>query len=181
VDNPIKKDDLDLFRKAVGPVKPLAQNTVFPQGRRPRPSARQTRLDEQRVLREIMQGVIDIAELETGDELLFVRNGISPRLLKQLRRGYFPVEAEIDLHGLTVAEAKEVLADFLHGCRRRGRRCVRVIHGKGYGSFEKKPVLKNKTSLWLQHWDDVLAFCSARPVDGGTGAAYVLLKQGRQP
>jgi DNA-nicking Smr family endonuclease len=176
--NPIHDEDFALFRETIGPVKPVAQTTVFPQGRRPKPSARQTRLDEQQVLREIMQGSFDIAELETGDELLFARNGISARVIKQLRRGYIPIEAEVDLHGLTVAEAKQVLAQFLHTCRKRGRRCVRVIHGKGYGSFEKKPILKNKTGLWLQQWDDVLAFCSARPVDGGTGAAYVLLKRG---
>ncbi|NIW87182.1 MAG: DNA mismatch repair protein MutS, partial [Gammaproteobacteria bacterium] len=65
----------------------------------------------------------------------------------------------------------------LKGCRARQLRCVRVVHGKGHGSLHKLPVLKTKVQGWLRQRDEVLAFCSARPVDGGTGAVYVLLKK----
>ena len=87
------------------------------------------------------------------------------------------MQSEVDLHGLTVAEAKTALADFIEGSIDHGQRCVRVIHGKGLGSGDRGPILKRKVDNWLRKWDAVLAFVSARQVDGGTGAVYVLLKK----
>ena len=72
--------------------------------------------------------------------------------------------------------AREALAHFLHAANRRGLRCVRVIHGKGLGSINKEPVLKNKVRNWLMQKDEVIAFCQAKAADGGSGALVVLLK-----
>jgi DNA-nicking Smr family endonuclease len=88
------------------------------------------------------------------------------------------VELELDLHGLTVSYAREMLLEFLRACRQRRVRCVQIVHGKGKSS-DRQPILKHKLNLWLRQWEDVLAFCSARPRDGGTGAVYVLLRQAR--
>ena len=96
--------------------------------------------------------------------------------MRKLARGSFSVQAEIDLHGMTVAEAKPRLADFVENCARQGYLCIRVVHGKGLGSGHRGPVLKNSVNHWLRKWDSVLAFVSARQVDGGTGAVYVLLQ-----
>jgi len=122
---------------------------------------------------------VDAADLETGEELLFSRTGLQNRVLRRLRRGEYAIEAELDLHGLTRLEARQALSEFLHDCRARGCRCVRIIHGKGRGSQGKRPVLKQYVDHWLRQVDAVLAYCSAIPAHGGTGAIYVLLKRGR--
>jgi len=87
------------------------------------------------------------------------------------------VHAQIVLHGMTVAEAKPRLSEFIESCARDGKLCVRVVHGKGLGSGNRGPVLKQKVNRWLRQWDAVLAFVSTRQVHGGTGAVYVLLRQ----
>jgi DNA-nicking Smr family endonuclease len=119
-------------------------------------------------------------EIETNDELYFSRPGIQDRVVRELRRGHLEIGLELDLHGLTVRHAREDLNRFLEECHRRDIRCVRIIHGKGYGSEDKQPVLKRKLNLWLRQREDVLAFTSATRRDGGTGAAYVLLRNPRR-
>jgi DNA-nicking Smr family endonuclease len=169
-------DDFELFRRAVGDVHPLQHDRVVQAGRRAAPIPLQTALDEEQVLRDMMAQDYDQTEIETGEELWFCRPGLQPTLLRKLRRGQFTVQGELDLHGMTVPVARQALGDFLRERRLRGARCVRIIHGKGLGSRHRRPVLKNKVNAWLQRRDEVLAFCSARPVDGGTGAVYVLLR-----
>jgi DNA-nicking Smr family endonuclease len=93
-----------------------------------------------------------------------------------LRGGHWVVQSELDLHGLRVDEAREALARFLAEVRRRGDRCVRIIHGKGLRSRNREPVLKSKVRGWLRQRDEVLAFVEARPIAGGSGAVVVLLK-----
>ena len=106
-----------------------------------------------------------------------MRGGLQQRVLRKLRRGQFAIEAELDLHGYIVPEAREALAVFLRDAQLTGKRCVRIIHGKGLGAEGRLPVLKIKVNSWLRQKDQVLAFCSTRPQDGGTGAVYVLLKK----
>jgi DNA-nicking Smr family endonuclease len=96
--------------------------------------------------------------------------------MRRLRRGLFPIDDELDLHGLSQAAARNHLADFLARSRDGGCRCVRIIHGKGYRSGARGPVLKAAVNLWLRRHLDVLAFVSARAIDGGAGAVYVLLR-----
>lgn len=171
-------DEHSLFRQAMGDVRPIKQETrISPEKPRPSPHPRQQELDEQQVLRDMMSDPTDLSELETGEELLFCRHGIQHKTFKKLRRGEFALEAELDLHGKTVDESRTAVASFLPECQKQGLRCVRVIHGKGHGSFNKQPVLKSHVNHWLRQRNEVLAFCSARAADGGTGAMYVLLKK----
>jgi DNA-nicking Smr family endonuclease len=109
-------------------------------------------------------------------DLSFQRAGVRTQVMRRLRRGQIPIEAELDLHGLQQLAARAQLAQFLAHSRDTGRRCLRVIHGKGHRSGTRGPVLKTAVDLWLRRHPDVLAFSSARAIDGGTGALYVLLR-----
>ena len=163
-----------LFREATRDVKPLPAAPVRTARPKPKPRARFTRADRQAVMRESLEPV-DPALLETGDEISFRRPGVSEVLLRKLRRGHFKVDAEIDLHGLTSPQARHVLRDFIARALTRDFRCVRVIHGKGLGSGPRGPVLKNVVNVCLRRMEAVVAFGTARPLDGGSGALYVLL------
>lgn len=171
----ISAEDAELFRREVGEVKPLRHNRAEVNGKRPAPLPHQTWREHAQVREEMLYGELDPAELETGDELLFVRAGLQRTVLRKLRRGHYSVTRELDLHGLTVDAARQVLGEFLAVCSASGDRCVRIIHGKGNNSRNQQPVLKIKLNGWLRRRNEVLAFCSARPMDGGTGAVYVLL------
>lgn len=172
----ISEEDRQLFRNSVGEVSQIKKNHIVSDKNKPKPVPRQTQLDSKSVLEQLANDPFSVDEVSTGDELGFHRPGVQRQTLRKLRRGQFVIESELDLHGLTVATAKPELAHFLSYAQATGRRCVRIVHGKGHGSKNKLPVLKNKLNLWLQQRDDVLAFCSARANDGGTGAVYVLLK-----
>jgi DNA-nicking Smr family endonuclease len=170
--------EADLFRKAIGEVAPLPPSdkaaSAVP---RPLPIPRQHLADEQAALQESLSDEFNVDTLlDTDGELSFARNGIGADTVRKLRRGHWLIQAQLDLHGMRRDEAREALAEFLRGATRRGLRCVRVIHGKGLGSVNKEPVLKNKVRAWLVQKDEVIAFCQARGVDGGSGALVVLLK-----
>lgn len=167
-------EDRELFRKAVTGVRPLPGRREPPAQPAPAPRARFRRADEAAVLEESLQVNPESAS-DTGEDLSFRRPSVSLPVFRKLRRGEFSVRDEIDLHGLTAVEARAALYEFLADAGFAGARCVRVIHGKGRRSGHRGPVLKRKLGRWLQVRADVLAYCSARPVDGGTGAVYVLL------
>ena len=162
------------FREAVKDVRPLPAKPVIA-APRPAPRARFRRLDERAVLSESLQLSPGELLIETGDELLFRRAQLAPRILERLRRGEFAVRDEIDLHGLTAIEARAALREFLREALARGYSCVRVVHGKGLRSGPQGPVLKHAVNSWLRKVDAVLAFASTPRRDGGTGAVYVLL------
>lgn len=168
--------DRELFHRTVGAVRPLHCDRIEPVLSRPAPIPRFTLADERQVLTDMTSDYFEPAEMETGEELYYRRDGVQPAVLRKLRRGQFQVGAALDLHGLTVVVAREALAVFLRNARRDNLNCVRIIHGKGNGSRHRGPVLKQKINHWLRQRDEVLAFCSARPMDGGTGAIYVLLR-----
>jgi DNA-nicking Smr family endonuclease len=165
------------FREAMRGVRRLRQKvTGRPAAPKPAPKARFTRADQVEVLKESLMPPADEALLQTGDELSFRRPHVPEAVLVRLRRGQFTVDADIDLHGMTGAEAREALRVFVAEATARRMSCVRIVHGKGRRSGPRGPVLKNVVNLWLQRSDDVLAFGSARSVDGGSGAVYVLLR-----
>ena len=169
-------DDDELFKKTMRGVRPLRMKQAIVVARpRPPAKARFRRADEQAVLKESL--ILDPATVETGDELSFYRAGIRAGVVRKLRAGEFAVDAELDLHGMTAAEAGQILREFLTDALLNGLQCVRIIHGKGRRSGPGGPVLKNVVNRLLQRLDAVMAFASARPVDGGTGAVYVLLRK----
>jgi DNA-nicking Smr family endonuclease len=113
--------------------------------------------------------------LQTDESLSWKRDELSHQIIPKLRRGHWSVKAHLDLHGMRVDEAREALVAFLSDALKREIRCVRIVHGKGLGSINKEPILKNKVLRWLVQREEVLAFCQARPNDGGSGALIVLL------
>ncbi|HJV70614.1 Smr/MutS family protein [Ideonella sp.] len=165
------------FAHAVGPVKPVrsapkAASTRPP----PAPEPRQRALDEQAALREALSDEVDIESLLlTDDGLSFRRPDIGVDVLNKLRRGQWAIQGQIDLHGLRRDEAREALAGFIRQAHQQGRRCVRVVHGKGHGSPGKAPVLKAKVQRWLAQRREVIAFAQAPGPQGGAGALVVLL------
>ena len=169
-------EDVD-FLKAMSGVKPRAgSDRLAPERRRPSARPRSTEADEQAVLAEMKDDSLDPEDIESGDTLTYRGEGIQDSVWRRLRRGGYHIRAELDLHGLNREAARQQVAAFLAECLDRDVRAVRIIHGKGRGSPNSGPVIKALLDGWLRRRKDVLAFCSARPHDGGTGAVYVLLR-----
>lgn len=173
----ISDQDKELFRQATKGVKPL-QNTKInlisqPQFKKYRPRAQEI---EDEPAADIFSD-FSMAESVTAEQsLAYARPGIQHTIMKKLKRGQYPIEAELDLHGATTAEARLSLSQFLVDCQLNQLRVICIIHGKGRRSQSEFPILKNKINSWLRQTDQVNAFCSAQPKDGGTGAVYVMLR-----
>jgi DNA-nicking Smr family endonuclease len=171
----IDDDDIDLFHRTVGPVKRLHYDRVVATPRRVKPVPRQPsadELDEPDWLSDFQFPVLSAM----GDVLEFQGPGVQHRLMLRLRQGRIAAQRSLDLHGDTALQARQLLPRFLAQARADGLRCVHIVHGKGYRSPERKPVLKALVEQWLRLCPYVLAYCSALPKDGGTGAVYVLLR-----
>jgi DNA-nicking Smr family endonuclease len=170
------------FVDAVKDVTPLAASPRAQHARPPHPPQPLSRLrDDKEVLAASVSDDVDHESLLDSDESLqYAAPGIGPDVLRRLRRGEWTLQAQIDLHGHRVDEARVALAEFLRDSVKRGLRCVRVVHGKGLGSLGKVPVLKGKVRHWLRSRDEVIAFCQARAADGGAGAVMVLLRPSTQ-
>ena len=175
---PDEPDDQDLLAEALQGVAPLQSNDrVVHHRRKPPPVASQRLADEARVLADSLSDEhAPETGLESGDELVYLRPGLARSIMRKLRRGQWVVQDEIDLHGMCSEPARTLLVDFLNQAMRNGCRCVRVVHGKGHRSPKGEPVLKKKMAHWLQQRDEVLAYCPAPAVDGGSGATVILLK-----
>jgi len=178
----IDPDEAELFRASVSDVVPLIGPARIEHERLlPQPVPAQRLRDEREALKESLSDQVPWdAGMETGEELSYARNGVSAQTLSKLRRGHWATQDELDLHGLTVEQARSALAEFLNRSVRRGLRCLRIIHGKGLRSKNREPVLKRKVSAWLIQRDEILAFCQARGADGGSGAVVVLLQGERR-
>jgi DNA-nicking Smr family endonuclease len=172
--------DTQTFRAAVRDVTPLAQTQSAAGLTKPKPRAARRKATATATPMEVPDEAMPLATMTdevTGEgELSFRRAGVRIQVMRRLRRGLYPINDELDLHGLTQTAARNQLADFLARSRDRGCRCVRIIHGKGYRSGARGPVLKTAVNLWLRRHMDVMAFVSARAIDGGAGAVYVLLR-----
>lgn len=174
--------DRQLFRSVVKDAVPLTQTPLANVRREPpKPNPVHREADEKAALLASQLALYpspmswDIgADIE--DEQSYLRAGVSPDLLRKLRRGQWTINAEIDLHHHTQDEAHEALLDFMRRARAADWRCLRIIHGKGLSSHQKIPVLRSKVRRWLQQKDEVLAYCEPRPNGGGSGAVLVLLK-----
>ncbi|MDE2309062.1 MAG: Smr/MutS family protein [Xanthomonadaceae bacterium] len=172
----ITDDDSRLFREAIGEVRLLDPAPPPPTAAKPAPHPHMLDADEAAVPGELLDMAFDPALLEIGEELGYLRDGYPAKLLRQLKRGQFSVQDDLDLHQMNAAAAQASIVAFLAEARQRGLRCIRIVHGKGLRSRAAGPVLKSLTDRLLRRRDDVIAFASARPALGGTGAVVVLLK-----
>ena len=131
-------------------------------------------------LSDLVRGAVDL-DITFSDEYIEGSvKGFSRKMMRRLKRGQIPVQDHIDLHGMTRLEAEKEVKAFILRSHRRGLRCVLIVHGRGLNSPESLPVLKEGLPRWLRSGavkKIVLAFATARPYDGGTGAVYVLLKR----
>ncbi len=173
-----KSDDNGLFRRLMEDIQPLERDKRAPDYKpKPQARARFKHADERAVLEESLDVDGDDIETGSGESMQFKRASVGRRTMRKLARGSFSVQSEIDLHGMTVPEAKGALREFVKDATIRGLTCIRVIHGKGIGSGDRGPILKGKVNNWLRRWDEILAFVSTKQVHGGTGAVYVLLRK----
>jgi DNA-nicking Smr family endonuclease len=174
-----KDDEGDIFREAMRGVRPLAvPERASPARRKPQARARHTRADRAAVLRESLAPPAADLDIQPGDSLQFRQPGVPETVLRRLRRGDYRIEAEIDLHGMRLAEARVRLREFLLAALARRLQCLRIVHGKGLRSGPRGPVIKNAVHGLLRRSAAVLAFTSAAMRDGGTGATLVLLRAG---
>jgi len=165
-----------LFEDAVADAVPLASDRVHHEPPPPPPIPRQRAHDERAALGESLSDNDPLSlALEGGDEAVYLKPGMAPKVLKDLRRGRWVVQNHLDLHGMHRDEARHHVAAFLAECRHLDQRCVRIVHGKGHGSPGRVPVLKRLVLGWLAQRQEVLAYCQARTIEGGAGAVIVLL------
>ena len=171
-DDSTKSDDKSLFLAEMAGVTPLKSDNKV--SHRKKPVKTPIHSDEESLADDVFSDneIID----DCPDILSFARSGLQYSVLKKLRQGKFPIEHELDLHGLTVEQARRELQAFLGECEAVGIRNAIIVHGKGFRSKEK-PVIKPMVNRWLREVDNVLAFHSAQPRDGGSGAVYVLFRK----
>lgn len=177
-DSALPDDDRDALAEFLSGVTPSKPSSRVPTpSQAPSDEPLQSRADEEAVMDTLLDLGSEDMELEQGDELQWRVPGLQSTVFRKLRRGHYVVAASLDLHGMTVAEAKPEVVRFLDEAHARDQRCIKIIHGKGLRSRHRGPVLKNKLAVWLKRRKDVLAYVSAPQRDGGTGAVYVLLRR----
>jgi DNA-nicking Smr family endonuclease len=182
--------EANLFQSQLGGVKrmPVSDRYVPPTvpkglaGTAAAPARKLTQAeDDAAVLRESLSDLFEVDHyLEDDPALNYSAPGVGPDVMKKLRKGHWPVQDELDLHGMNRDQARDALGAFLTKAGQRNHRCVCVIHGRGFGSRGQEPVLKTMVHSWLVQ-KGVVAFCQARNNDGGEGALIVLLRAALQP
>ncbi len=165
-------DENSLFTQAMQDVKPLKNNKATLK-KSPAPIRKREHIRETNIRDNLSDDFIPPCE----DFLEFMRPGVQKSYLKQIRTGKISAEDYIDLHGYRRDDARIALLEFIDHAQQQGYKLVRIVHGKGYHSSDSQPVLKAMVNKWLQNIPQVLAFVSAVPADGGTGAVYVLVKK----
>ncbi len=172
------EDEANLFRAEVADARPVRDSGhVIPERPKPAPVPIHSMRDEDAALEEALAGPDFLSDaIEIGDAENYLAHGLPGKVLRDLVQGRWAVQDALDLHGLRLEEARAAVVVFLARSRKRGLRCVLIIHGKGYGSSTGEPVLRDRTRGWLMQKDEVLAFCDAAAGQGGAGAVTVLLK-----
>jgi DNA-nicking Smr family endonuclease len=181
--------EANIFQSSVGGVKrmPVSDRYVPQMPKTAAPAAAPARKltqaeDDAAVLRESLSDLFEVDHyLEEDPALNYAAPGVGPDVIKKMRKGHWPVQDELDLHGLRRDAARDAIGDFLRKSAMRNHRCVCVIHGRGFGSKSQEPVLKSMVHSWLVQKEEVVAFCQARPSEGGEGALIVLLRAALQP
>jgi DNA-nicking Smr family endonuclease len=172
-------DDHTLFMRSVHDVTPL-KNTQY---QHPKPEVSPWPRKQHAEHLNPLDDMTDFwpwDELAPGEELLYSKPGQKLDTLKRLRKGQWPTAGHLDLHGLSSDEARISVTRFLQSANAAGLRCVRIVHGKGMGSKNGEPILKQKLKNWLAQRDEVLAFCQAPQHEGGGGAVLVLIRTRRE-
>ena len=172
-----EKHEANMFSEAMSDVTPLNHDKVHHDSNKP--SAKRRKIEEQPDLEiyDPLSDELEIEEVAAEETLSFCRSGIQKNVFKKLRSGAYRISDELDLHGATVKQAKQILVYFLQEAVQFENCCVRIVHGKGHRSGNNKPVLKTRVNHWLREHERVLAFHSTKIKDGGAGAVYVLLKR----
>ncbi len=171
--------DAELFHSLIGPVRQFTPVATPPQTPPPAPDAAMHRADEAHVLVELFELPDDINLIDGSEPISYLADGNSPKLLLQLKRAQFRISEEFDLHHLRLSVAKKTLHQVLHAARSAGKLCVLLIHGKGLRSGASGAVLKSMVDFELRRRKDVIAFHSAPPGLGGTGAVMILLQRAK--
>jgi DNA-nicking Smr family endonuclease len=183
--------EANIFRNTLGQVQRMPEQNRYVHQAAPVLSAKalaaakkrgpltpeEQRQDDAAVLQESLSDLFEVDHyMEEDPALNYAAPGVGPDVVKKMRKGYWPVQDELDLHGLNRDGARDALGAFLTRANQRGMRCVCVIHGRGFGSRGQEPVLKSMVHSWLVQTDGVAAFCAANRTDGGSGALIVLLR-----
>lgn len=176
-DDKPEQNDIELFRQEMKQVEKLKHDKVQPISHKAKFRKQSDSTTPLPPSSSKLSTDYEPATVGSEEKLSFRRPGIQQRVLTKLKSGQFTMEAELDLHGMTIPLAKQALLTFITDCQRYDLRYALIIHGKGWGSKDRKPILKTKLNSWLQEIEEVLAFCSARVEDGGTGALYILLRR----
>jgi DNA-nicking Smr family endonuclease len=173
-----KDDEESLFLAEMTGVTPLRSDNKAKIQKKPNKTPR---LADDNDYSYAIDDVFSTAEIseDCPDILSFSRSGLQRNVLKKLRQGKNPIEHALDLHGLTVEQARKELLEFIGECEAAKVRYAIIVHGKGYRSKDK-PVIKPMVNRWLRAAENVLAFHSAQAKDGGSGAVYILLKKSQE-
>lgn len=176
-----EQQDSHFFKEAMSGVNPLVTdkvNNIDQVKQKPAPKLMNfTDYEDDIEIYDPLSDESEVTEIDGGEILSFCRDGIQKNVFKKLRSGHYRISDELDLHGFTVKQAKELLVYYLQEAAQFEGCCIRIIHGKGLSSGKQKSVLKTYINHWLSEHERVLAFHSAKIKDGGTGAVYVLLKR----
>jgi len=172
--NKLSQSDRSLFDEAMENVKPLKQGNYAPPHKTFKKSQINRSLDDTDCIDYSLSDAQDHHAVKSDEKVSFSTPGVQAKLLKKLRTGKMPIEANLDLHGLTIDQARQQVSRFILSSQSMGKKCVIIIHGKG--SIKNSPKLKSMVNHWLKQIPDVLAFSSSQEQHGGTGAVYVLIK-----
>jgi DNA-nicking Smr family endonuclease len=173
-------EDVAAFLAAVDGATPLRKrDRVSIEPPRPSPRPRQRELDEAAVIGEMLHAPLAIDDwLDLGGADSFLRSGLPRTLLRDLRRGRWSIQDHVDLHGMNRHEAHEQVALFIAESLAAGKRCLRIVHGRGHGSPGREAILRQWSRSGSAAARRCWHFCHAPPSDGGDGALWVLLKAG---
>jgi DNA-nicking Smr family endonuclease len=178
-----EEDEASLFRSSVGAVAPVKKGPGVVAPVPPDVDVARIRSEDEEVLEQLALLVGGTGEFDLADSDEYIQGsitGLDRRIVRRLSAGEYAVQGHLDLHGMVRSEAKSALEKFILDARRAGKRCVLVVHGRGLHSKDQIPVLKESVQVWLSRGRiarEVIAFATARPHDGGSGAVYVLLRR----
>ncbi len=187
-EDPVLSNEDRLFFEAMSDVSPISKGNrrivkvTDKDSVRPAHAPKNDDLEVMAHLSDLVSGTAEMDITFSDEYMEGAVKGLDGQIMQKLKEGLFPIQDFVDLHRLTQEAAEVRVRDFLLNSHGRGLRCVLIVHGKGLNSEDHIPVLKNRVPLWLSRGPIrkiILAFASARPYDGGTGATYVLLKRAK--